>query len=75
MSKKRLSRHDDRPGSRLGLVFFWDLVPAVDDYLESDADLSPEDWDAIARQVGADVDIAHTIPDLRRPMGPVEDAN
>lgn len=57
MSRKRLSRHDDRPGSMLGLVFLWDLVPAVHDYLESEADLSPGDWDALAGQVGVDVDV------------------
>lgn len=69
---KRLSRHDDRPGTALGLVYLWDLVPAVNEFIEFDIDPDPAWWQTFAKQVGSDVDIAATIPDVRRPLGPVD---
>jgi len=68
---KRLSRHDDRPGTALGLVYLWDLVPAVNEYIEFDLDPDPEWWQAFAQRIDADVAIAKTIPDVRRPLGPL----
>ncbi|MFD7158081.1 hypothetical protein ACFV9C_26015 [Kribbella sp. NPDC059898] len=67
---KRLSRPDDRPGTALGLVYPWDLVPAVNEYIEFDLDPDPEWWRGFADQVAADVAIARTIPDVRKPLGP-----
>lgn len=47
---KYLSRHDDRPGSMVGLVYLWDQVSAVIDYMESDPSLTPAWWHAMALQ-------------------------
>lgn len=68
---KRLGRFDDRPGTALGLVYLWDLVPAVNEYIEFDIDPDPEWWRALAQRVADDVAIANAIPDVRKPLGPV----
>ena len=39
-SMKQGSRHDDQRGTALGLVCQWDLVPAVNEYIEFDLDQS-----------------------------------
>lgn len=44
---KRLSSHDDRSGTALGLVYLWDLVPAVNEYIEFDLDPGPEWWQVL----------------------------
>lgn len=69
---KRLSRQDDRPGAALGLVYLSDLVPAVNEFIDFDIDPDPEWWRAFGQRVAADVAIANTIPDVRKPLGPVD---
>lgn len=71
---KHLSRHDDRPGRMLGLVYLWDEVPAALEYMKLDPSLTAAWWHTMPLQVGKDVAWADAVPHPNDPLGPVGDS-
>lgn len=69
--KRRLSRHDDRPGSALSLWYLWQLVPSSEGIDGDDEAFTEQMWTYYAHQIARESDRPSSIPDLRSPLGPV----
>jgi hypothetical protein len=70
--KKRLSRHDDRPGSVLSLWHLWNLVGATEELDSEDEAFTDEMWSYCAHQIARESERPGGVPDLRSPLGPVD---
>jgi hypothetical protein len=70
--KKRLSRHDDRPGSALSMWYLWQLVPSTEEVDGDDEAFTGEMWSYYMHQIGDGSERPDGIPDLQSPLGPVE---
>lgn len=68
--KKRLSRHDDRPGSALTLWYLWQIVPATEDVDGEDDRFTGEMWTYYVHQVARESDRPDCIPNPGSPLGP-----
>lgn len=49
--KRRLSRHDDRPGSALTLRYLWEAVPAAEEVDGDDEAFTDEMWTYFVHQI------------------------
>lgn len=70
--KKRLSRHDDRPGSALSLWYLWNLVGVTEELDGEDEAFTNEMWRHYVHQIARESERPDGIPDLSSPLGPVE---
>lgn len=70
--KKRLSRHDDRPGSALTLRYLWEEVPATEEVDGDDPAFTDEMWTYYAHQIARESELPEGVPDLSSPLGPVD---
>lgn len=75
--KRRLSRHDDRPGSALSLWHLWQAVPAPEEVDGDDKGFTDEMWSYYVHQIAGDSERSdcipdRCIPDRRSPLRPVE---
>lgn len=68
--KRRLGRHDDRPGSSLTLCYLWRIVPATEVVHRDDDAFSDETWTYYAHQIARESDHPHGVPDPRSALGP-----
>ncbi len=69
--KRRLSRHDDRPGSALSLHHLWEAVPAAEDVDGDDPAFTDEMWIYYAHQIARESEHPEGTPDLGSSLGPV----
>lgn len=70
--KKRLSRHDDRPGGALSLWHLWQRVPATEELDGDDEAFTDKMWTHYVHQIARESEHPEGIPDLRSPLGPVD---
>ena len=70
--KKRLSRHDDRPGSALSLWYLWNLVGATEELDGEDEAFTEQMWTYYVHQIAWESQRLRAIPDLGAPLGPVD---
>lgn len=70
--KRRLSRHDDRPGCALSLWYLWQIVPGTEDIDGDDATFTDEMWTYYAHQIARESERPDGIPDLGSPLGPID---
>lgn len=70
--RKRLSRHDDRPGSALTLWALWGLVGAAEELDGDDDGFTEEMWTYYAHQIAHESERPEGGPDLRSPLGPAD---
>lgn len=70
--KRRLSRHDDRPGSAVTLWTLWNLVGATEDLDGEDDAFTDEMWTYYLHQVAKETERPDGIPDLDSSLGPVD---
>lgn len=70
--KRRLSRHDDRPGSALSLHHLWEAVPATEEVDGDDDRFTEEMWSYYAHQIARESEHPERAPDLSSRLGPVE---
>lgn len=70
--KKRLSRHDDRPGSALSLWHLWNLVGATEELDGDDEAFTEEMWTYYSHKIADESEHPESAPDLRSPLGPIE---
>lgn len=70
--KKRLSRHDDRPGSALTLWHLWQSVPATEEVDGDDDTFADEMWTHYAHQIAREYENPGLIPDIGSPLGPAD---
>jgi hypothetical protein len=73
--KRRLSRHDDQPGSALSLYHLWEAVPATEEVDGDDEAFTDEMWTYYAHQIARESEQPEGIPNLRSPLGPLDDGN
>lgn len=68
--KRRLSRHDDRPGSALTLWRLWQSVPAAEELDGEDDAFTDEMWTYYVHQIARESEQQHDVPDIGCPLGP-----
>ncbi len=62
--KKRLGRHDDRPGSALSLWHLWQAVPASEELDGDDDAFTEQMWTYYVHQIARESEQPEGIPDL-----------
>jgi hypothetical protein len=72
--KKRLSRHDDRPGYAMSLWHLWNLVPSTEEHDGEDEAFTEQMWSYYAHQIARESSRPSGVPDLCSPLGPAHRA-
>lgn len=70
--KRRLSRHDDRPGSALTLWYLWQLVPATEDVDGEDDRFTDQMWSYYVHQIAREHEQPGAAPNLGGRLGPLD---
>ena len=71
--RSRLGRHDDRPGSALSLWYLWQIVPVTEEVDGEDEAFTEQMWTYYAHQIARESEQPEGIPNLRSPLGCVDD--
>lgn len=70
--KRKLGRHDDRPGPALTLWYLWQFVPATEDVDGEDDRFTEEMWTYYVHQVAEESERPEDAPDLQSSLGPTD---
>lgn len=70
--KRRLSRHDDRPGSALSLYHLWEAVPATKDVDGDDDRFTEEMWSYYVHRIARESEHPEDAADLMSSLGPTD---
>lgn len=70
--KRRLSRHDNRPGSALTLWQLWQAVPAAEEVDGDDESFTEQMWTYYVHQIARESEHTGGVPDLALPLGSID---